>query len=155
MARKGQERQQAEFSKKGELMGFLDNLMGKKEEPVREGLPFNISTALRPVRLNSRKENCLELLVTVANASDQPLMMSVNIEVPKSLGFENLGITKIKEIRIGELPAQKEKTVSFSICANSQTPSGVYSVLLTVSQHYRDYSHVLNYAKKGVEVRVV
>jgi uncharacterized membrane protein len=79
----------------------------------------------------------------------------VNIEVPKSLGFENLGITKIKEIRIGELAAQKEKTVSFSICANSQTPAGTYSALLTVSQHYRDYSHVLNYAKKSVEVRAV
>ena len=136
-------------------MGILDNLMGKKEEPARVGLPFNVSTALRPVRLNARKENCLELLVTVANASDAPLMMSVNIEVPKSLGFENLGITKIKEIRIGELPAQTEKTVSFSICASSQTPAGTYSALLTVSQHYRDYSHVLNYAKKSVEVRVV
>ena len=136
-------------------MGILDGLMGKKEEPSRVGLPFNVSTSLRPVRLNARKENCLELLVAVANASDAPLMMSVSIEVPKSLGFENLGITRIKEIRIGELPAQKEKTVGFSICANSQTPSGTYSALLTVSQHYRDYSHVLNYAKKSVEVRVV
>jgi len=136
-------------------MGILDNLMGKKEEPARAGLPFNVSTALRPVRLNARKENCLELLVTVANASNEPLMMSVNVEVPKPLGFENVGLTKIKEIRIGELAAQKEKTVSFSVCANSQTPAGVYSALLTVSQHYRDYSHVLNYAKKSVEVRVV
>jgi len=136
-------------------MGILDNLMGKKAEPAREGLPFNVSTALRPVRLSARKENCLELMVTVASASDAPLMMSVNIEVPKSLGFENLGITKIKEIRIGELPPQAEKTVGFSICANSQTPAGTYSALLTVSQHYRDYSHVLNYAKKSVEVRVV
>ena len=136
-------------------MGFLDNLTGKKEEPARAGLAFNISTALRPVRLSARKENCLELLVTVANASDQPIMMSLNVEVPKSLGFENLGITKIKEIRIGELAAQKEKTVSFSLCASSQTPAGTYSALLTVSQHYRDYSHVLNYAKKSVEVRVV
>ena len=136
-------------------MGILDGLIRKKEEPAREGLPFNVSTSLRPVRLNARKENCLELLVTVANASDAPLMMSVNIEVPKSLGFENLGITKIKEIRVGELAAQKEKTVSFSICANSQTPPGTYSALLTVSQHYRDYSHVLNYAKKSVEVRTV
>ena len=39
-------------------MGILDNLMGKKAEPAREGLPFNVSTALRPVRLNARKENC-------------------------------------------------------------------------------------------------
>jgi len=136
-------------------MGILDGLLGKKEEPARAGLPFNVSTALRPVRLNARKENCLELLVTVANASSEPLMMSVNVEVPKPLGFENVGLTKIKEIRIGELAAQKEKTVSFSVCANSQTPAGTYSALLTVSQHYRDYSHVLNYAKKSVEVRVV
>lgn len=138
-----------------ELMGILDGLMGKKEAPARAGLPFNVSTALRPVRLNARKDNCLELLVTVANASDSPMMLSVNLEMPKSLGFENLGITKIKEIRIGELPAQKSKTVSFSVCANSLTPAGTYSALLTVSQHYRDYLHVQNYAKKSVEVRVV
>lgn len=135
-------------------MGFIDNLMGKKE-PAREGLPFNVSTSLRPVRLSARKENCLELLVSVANASDAPLMMSVSAEVPKPLGFENVSIAKIKEIRIGELAAQKEKTVNFSVCANSQTPAGTYAVLITASQHYRDYSHVLNYAKKSVEVRVV
>ncbi len=136
-------------------MGFLDGLIGKKEEPARQGLPFNISTSMRPVRLNARKENCLELLVTITNASDKPFMASASLEVPRTLGFENVGMAKIKEIRMGELAAQKEKTVSFSICANSQTPAGTYSALLTVSQHYRDYSHVLNYAKKTVELRVV
>jgi hypothetical protein len=136
-------------------MGLLDNLIGKKEEPARAGLPFNVSTALRPVRLNARKENCLEVLVTVTNATDAAIMVSVTAEVPKSLGFENLGITKIKEIRIGELAAQKEKTVSFSVCGTSQTPAGTYAVLLTVNHHYRDYSHVLNYAKKTVEIRAV
>ena len=130
--------------------------MGKgNEAPVRAGLPFNVSTALRPVRLNARKENCLEVLVTIKNATDAPVMASVTAEVPKSLGFENLGITKIKEIRIGELAPQKEKTVSFSLCSNVQTPPGVYSALLTVNHHYKDYQHVVNYAKKSVEVRVV
>ncbi len=136
-------------------MGLIDDLIGKKEEPARAGLPFNVSTALRPVRLNARKENCLEVLVTIKNASDAPVMASVTAEVPKSLGFENLGITKIKEIRLGEIPAQKEKTISFSVCATSQTPAGTYSVLLGVNQHYRDYSHILNYARKTVEIRVV
>lgn len=136
-------------------MGLIDNLMGTKEEPARAGLPFNVSTSLRPVRLNARKENCLEVLVSVANAAEAPIMVSVTAEVPKSLGFENLGITKIKEIRMGELPAQKSKAVSFSVCANSQTPPGTYAVLLTVNHHYRDYSHVLNYAKKTVEIRAV
>ncbi|VVC01195.1 Uncharacterised protein [uncultured archaeon] len=136
-------------------MGFLDDLMGKKEEPARAGLAFNISTALRPVRLSARKESSLELLVTLKNVSENPVMTSVSVELPKALGFENLGLTKIKEVRIGEVPPQKEKTVSFSVCSNTQTAAGVYSVLVTVSQHYRDYQHVVNYAKKSVEVRVV
>ena len=137
-------------------MGFLGELMGKsEEEPVRAGLPFNISTALRPVRLAARKESCIELLVSIKNASGSAFMASVSAEVPRFLGFENVGMTKIKEIRIGELPGKKEKTVSFSICSNSQTAPGTYSVLLTVNQHYRDYSHVQNYAKKTVEIRAV
>ncbi len=136
-------------------MGFFDDLIGNKEEPARAGLPFNISTALRPVRLSARRENCLELLVTVKSVSESPIMASVNVEVPRALGFENLGITKIKEVRIGELLPQAEKTLSFSICATSQTAAGTYSALVTVSQHYRDYSHVQNYAKKSVEIRVV
>jgi hypothetical protein len=141
--------------KEVERMGILDGILGKKAEPARQGLPFNVATALRPVRLSARKENCLELLVTITNASDSPFMASASVELPRQLGFENVGMTKIKEIRMGELAAQKEKTVSFSICANSQTAPGTYAAALTVSQHYRDYSHVLNYAKKSVEVRVV
>ena len=136
-------------------MGFLDNLMGKKEEPARAGLAFNISTALRPVRLAAKKDCCLELLVTIKNVTGSPVMTSVSVEIPKALGFENLGITKIKEIRMGEVPPQKEKTVSFSLCSSFQTAPGVYSVMLTVNHHYKDYQHVLNYAKKSVEVRAV
>ena len=136
-------------------MGFLDGLLGNKEAPAREGLPFNVTTALRPVRLNARKESSLELLVTVKNVTGAPIMASVSVEVPRSLGFENVGMTKIKEIRMGELPPQKEKALSVSICSNSTTMPGTYAVLVTVSHHYRDYSHVLNYAKKTVEVRAV
>jgi len=137
-------------------MGFLDGIFGKAAEaPARQGLPFNISTALRPVRLNARKDNSLELLVSVKNATEQPVMASVCVEIPRALGFDGLGITRIKEIRLGDLEAQKEKTVSFSICANSQTPPGTYSAVLTVNHHYRDYAHILNYAKKNAEIRVV
>ena len=86
-----------------ENMGLLDDLMGKGEEaPAREGLPFNISTALRPVRLSARKESTVEILVTIKNVSGSPFMASVSAEVPKTLGFENVGMAKIKEIRKGE-----------------------------------------------------
>ncbi len=137
-------------------MGILEDLVGKgQEEPARPGLPFNVTTALRPVRLSARKESSLELLVTIKNVSGEPVMASATCEVPKSIGFENVGMTRIKEIRMGSLEPQTEKTVSFSICSSSLTPPGTYSVLLSVNQHYRDYSHVLNYARKTVEIRAV
>lgn len=137
-------------------MGFLDGIFGKAAEaPVRQGLPFNISTALRPVRLNAKRDNSLELLVTVKNATEKPVMASVTVEIPRALGFDGLGITRIKEVRLGEMDAQKEKTISFSICANSQTAPGTYAAVLTVNHHYRDYAHILNYAKKNVEIRAV
>lgn len=136
-------------------MGFLDNILGKKEEPARQGLPFNVTTNLRPVRLSARKESSLELIVEVKNVTESPIMASVTVEVPKALGFENVGMTKIKEIRMGQIEPQKGKAASVSICSNSLTPAGTYAVLVTVSHHYRDYSHVLNYAKKTVEVRAV
>ena len=41
-------------------MGVLDGLLGKGEEAAAvPGLPFNISTSLRPVRLNARKERII------------------------------------------------------------------------------------------------
>ncbi|MCX8175461.1 MAG: hypothetical protein N3E51_04625 [Candidatus Micrarchaeota archaeon] len=136
-------------------MGFLDGLFGKQEAPEKAGLPFSIKTSLRPVRLNARRENCIELLVSVQNTSSAPVLVSIQAELPRALGFENVALAKIKEIRVGQLEPGKEKTVSFSLCASHQTAPGTYSVLVTVSQHYRDYSHILNYAKKSVEVRAV
>lgn len=136
-------------------MGILESIFGGKEEPIRPGLPFKVATELRPVRLNARKESSLELVVIVKNVTDKPVMTSVTCEVPRTLGFENVGMTKIKEVRMGELAPGKEKTISFSVCSNSTTPAGTYSAVVAVNQHYRDYSHVLNYARKSVEIRAV
>jgi uncharacterized membrane protein len=136
-------------------MGFFDNLFGKKEKEEKPTVPFEISTKLNPVRLLARKESTLELEVNIKNITDKPFIASLTCEVPKFLGFENVGMTKIKELRIGELEPNKEKKFYFTICSNSQTPKGTYSVLLTANQHYRDYSHILNYVKKTVEIRAV
>ncbi|MEM4633869.1 MAG: hypothetical protein QW275_01820 [Candidatus Anstonellaceae archaeon] len=136
-------------------MGFLDGLFAKKEEPIKPGLPFSIATSLRPMRLSARKESMIELIVEIKNVSDKPVMVSATCEIPRALGFENVGMAKIKEIRMGELAPGSQKSLSFAICSNSQTPPGTYSVVLTVNQHYRDYSHILNYAKKTVEIRAV
>lgn len=137
-------------------MGFLDSVLGKEETaPIKPGLPFAMTCSLRPVRLAARRESSLELLVNIKNVSKKPVMASVSVEIPKALGFENLGITRIKEVRMAEMPPGIEKTVSFSVCSSSQTPAGTYMAIVTLNEHYRDYEHILNYVKKNVEIRVV
>ncbi|MEM4554409.1 MAG: hypothetical protein QXT25_00985 [Candidatus Anstonellaceae archaeon] len=136
-------------------MGILEEIFGKGQEPAKPGLPFNFSTSLRPMRLDARKENCIEVIVSVTNVSDKQFLASASLEIPKALGFENAILAKMKEIRLGEIEPGKTKTASFSVCASTQTAPGTYALVLTINQHYRDYSHILNYAKKTVEVRAV
>lgn len=138
-------------------MGLLDNLLGKKEETpaAPKGSPFSLSTSLRPVRLNARRENSLDLLIDLQNITNAPQMCSVVVELPKSLGFDNVGLHKTRELRLGALEANVKKQVPVGIFANNQTPPGNYRLTITLNAHYRDYSHVINSVSKAVEIRVV
>lgn len=139
-------------------MGFLDkisSLFENKEEPIKKGLPFTFTTSLNPVRLNARKESSLQLSISVKNVEDKPFLASVKVEVPRALGFENVGMAKIKELRLGEIAPKSEKSAHVTICSNPTTLPGTYSVIVTVNHHYRDYEHILNYAQKTIEIRAV
>lgn len=82
-------------------------------------------------------------------------MCSILVELPKSIGFDTVGLHKAKELRLGNLEAGKERDVSVTINANNQTPAGAYRLFVTLYAHYRDYAHVLNSVRKAVELRAV
>ena len=152
-------------------MGFLDNLLGKKSDsknaaaPAQaapavanvhhDSIPFSLKTSFRPVRLKARSENSCELLLGIRNISDSDHMCSIVVEIPKSLGFDGMGIHKTKELRLGSFAAGASKDLSVTVSANNQTPAGNYRIFVTAYSHYRDYTHVLNSVRKFVELRVV
>ncbi len=147
-------------------MGFLDSILGKpsheekKDEPILglapvNGIPFSVSTKFHPMRLKSRTENSVDLLLEVNNKSPSAQLCSVVVEVPRTLGFDNVALSKRKELRLGALEGGASKHMAVTITANSQTPPGAYTIAVTVYSHYRDYTHVLNSAAKSIELRVV
>ncbi len=147
-------------------MGFLDGILGKPSQAEKtgeggigptpvHGIPFTVSTKFNPMRLKARTENSADLILEVSNKSESAQLCSVVVEVPKAIGFDNVGLSKRKELRLGALEGGASKRMAVTLTANSQTPPGAYTLAVTVYSHYRDYAHVLNSAAKSVELRVV
>ena len=141
-------------------MGIIDKFLSMfgGEQVNRESsraVPFKITTSLSPVRLIARTQNSCDLILTVQNLESSPLMCSVVVDVPNSLGFDSMALHKKKELRLGSLEASKSRKITVPLCANNQTPAGTYRVFITMYSHYRDYTHVLNSVRKSIELRVV
>lgn len=76
-------------------------------------------------------------------------------EVPKQLGFDEIGLTKQKEVRLGYLAPEEEKEVRIDVYNSSGADPGDYTVSLTAIAHYRDYGHILNAIRKRAMISVV
>jgi hypothetical protein len=137
-------------------MGIFD-IFGKKDSAtdITKGSPFLISTELVPYRLYARRNSSATLIVKVKNQTKDILLTSVVAELPQKLGFDEMQMSKQREIRIGELPANDEKEVKFNIYGGVGSEAGEYTLRLTTIAHYRDYSHVLNAVKKQIQIAVV
>ena len=137
-------------------MGIFD-IFGKKDssKDITTGSPFMISTELVPYRLYARRNSSSTLMVRVKNVTKDIILTSVVAELPAKLGFDEMVLSKQREIRIGELPAGEEKEVKVNIYGNVGSEPGDYTLRLTTIAHYRDYSHVLNAVKKQIPISVV
>jgi hypothetical protein len=137
-------------------MGIFD-IFGKKDASaeITKGSPYMISTELVPYRLYSRRNSSAMLVVKVKNMTKEILLTSVVAELPTKLGFDEMVLSRQREMRIGELQANDEKEVKFNIYGNVGSEPGEYTLRLTTIAHYRDYSHVLNAVKKQVPISVV
>jgi uncharacterized membrane protein len=137
-------------------MGIFDNISAAlASSGAKGGFPLKITFAFRPVRLASRRDDSVELLLTIENVGEKPALASVSIVSPKGLAFESMGLGREKELRLGSLEVGDRKTLSVPIHGSSRTPPGNYRVEIDVCHHYRDYGHVISTVKKIAELRVV
>lgn len=138
------------------LMGIF-GLFGKKDVKADLGkaLPYAITTAFTPYRLQANTRSNATLSVNVKNLTNEPVMASIVVEVPDKLSLDQTGFSKQKEIRIGMLGPNEQKESHTDIYSGVGTDKGEYTLGITAFVHYRDYAHVLNAAKKRTILQVV
>lgn len=135
----------------------LFSIFGKKDvsDEITKAMPFKISSELVPYKLYANKGSSAMLMVRVRNMTNEVLLTSVVAESPTNISFDDMGLSKQREIRVGELGPQEEKQVRFDVYSGLKSDKGEYTLTLTAIAHYRDYGHVLNAVKKRATVNVV
>jgi len=136
-------------------MGLIDNLLGKKEETNKGGVPFTLKLRFNPIRLSRNKNNSLTLYITLENITDESILTSVAVKVPKGLGVDQTGLHAMRELRLDQLPPKTKKELNVDVYANTGTGAGEYDVTVTAYSHYRDYTHFLNSVSQTLALRVV
>lgn len=137
-------------------MGLL-NIFGKRDaaNEIARGPPFSVSTELFPYKLQAKKSNSAVMTVKIMNITKEILLTSVVAEVPAQLGFDEMNLSKQREVRVGELQPNELREVRISLYSSMKSDPGEYTLTLTAIAHYRDYGHVLNMVKKRVAVEIV
>ena len=143
------------YKQQSDHMGILD-LFGKKDvSPIAKRVPFDIKTSFNPVRISSHKVDRCDLEIKIKNMTDETVLTSLVVEVGKSLGLDQTGIHKTKEIRVGYLNKGDVYTIIVPIWSNNMTSTGDVPVKVNAYVHYRTYSYILNGVKKENVLRVV
>lgn len=131
---------------------MFDELFGKKKF---ESKPlFSLHAELHPYALKANKSDYVDLEVTLHNNSESELLTSLVAVVPKGLGFERSAISHEKEARLGYMAPGQSRFVKLQLWSTERTERGGYPVRLFAISHYKDYAHVLNEARKVIDLRV-
>ncbi len=117
--------------------------------------PYRIFTEWTPYNLYANKNNSTMLNLKIKNMTKETLLTSVVVELPQGLGFDTIGVSKQREVRVGELAPDEEKNVGVEVYSSVKSDPGEYTVSLTAIAHYRDYGHVINAVKKRTSLKVI
>ncbi|MGD0728480.1 MAG: hypothetical protein ABR981_00170 [Candidatus Micrarchaeaceae archaeon] len=137
-------------------MGIL-NIFGKKDatSDIAKGPPYSVVTELVPYKLYAKKNSSATLRIKVRNLTKEVLLTSLVGEVPNHLGFDEMIMSKQREIRVGEMQPNEEKELKMNLYTSLGSEKGEYTMTLTTIAHYRDYGHVLNALKKRIAIELV
>ncbi|MCL4371864.1 hypothetical protein M1373_00920 [Candidatus Marsarchaeota archaeon] len=135
----------------------LFNIFGKKDasEDLVKRVPYKITTELVPYKLYSSRKSQASLFLKVKNLTKEVLMTSIVLELPDMLGFDEMGMAKQKELRVGDINPGEEREARVDIYNSLNADPGEYTIAITTISHYRDYGHVLNAVKKKATINVV
>jgi uncharacterized membrane protein len=125
-----------------------DDAAGQKQAP------YLVQTELNPYRLYANRTSSATLVVKIKNITKEPLMTSFMVELPSAISLDELGMSKSKEFRIGDINAGEEKELRITLFGGMKTERGDYTIRLRTTAHFRDYNHVINEMRQNKSIGV-
>ncbi|MGI0100653.1 MAG: hypothetical protein ACREBH_02965 [Candidatus Micrarchaeaceae archaeon] len=137
-------------------MGIL-SIFGKKNSAsgAAQGPPYSVSTEMIPYRMYAKTKSSATLVVKVTNLTKDVLLTSVSAETPNHLGFDEMVVSRQHDIKVGDVQPGETKELRFGLYSSVGSDPGDYTLTLTTTAHYRDYTHVLNKITKNVKVSII
>ena len=110
-----------------------------------------------PLRLAAMTENSVDVVFTITNETERPILMSIDAIVhPRALiGFDPSAINKRTFKKVGTVEPSQTVEVPIKIYGTNQTKPGVYPILFKINIHDRDYNDLLHEIRRRTELRVV
>lgn len=116
---------------------------------------LSLSTRCNPIRISLMGKDIIMLTLTVKNISEEPRLVSVDMEVPPELSLDETGILNKKSTRLGELMPGVSGEVRFDIRATHRASPKEYSARMTAFVNYRNYNSVLEKVSTTAAIRVI
>ncbi|MBU0586039.1 hypothetical protein KJ780_00855 [Candidatus Micrarchaeota archaeon] len=151
-------------------MGILDDLLGSEKKTYKEnpapvppnlnevGGSLGLSIKFLPLRLSAKKDNQVDMLVSLHNKTEETQLLSFEAFLPprEMVGFDRTVIRKHYEKKLGNIGPGQKVDFAVPIYATSQTRPGNYQVGVLANVHYMDYTKLMpTGVKRKIFLRVV
>ena len=94
-----------------------------------------INTHFFPFRMDLRERKPVQLTVEISNKYDKAKIVTLEVFLPRSLGFDKAGLKSIEQRKFEELQAKKAKTYYFDIYPKTLTDRGEHLIRIKVTEY--------------------
>ncbi|MBI1973363.1 hypothetical protein HYS54_00975 [Candidatus Micrarchaeota archaeon] len=117
---------------------------------------IQVSSSFNALRMVAGQKDPILLEVTLKNAGKEPVFASASVRLPFMLGFDQIGLMREKQERVGLVGAGGEKTVSFRIYCKPLIRDGNYDITANVNLHPPDrFDKTLNTIIHHTNLRII
>jgi hypothetical protein len=113
-----------------------------------------VDTQLTPYRLDLNSRRPVELMVEIVNDSDRRQIVSYDIVLANTLGFDKQGLKNSITRKFDGMQPNEKSREYFEIWPKATARNGNHPILITVTEHYNSYKYILGKKKKRLELKV-
>ena len=113
-----------------------------------------VDTQLTPFRLDLNTRKPVELMVEVKNDSDRTQIISYDVVLANTLGFDKQGLKNSVTRKFDAMQPGEKSREYFEIWPKATARAGEHPVLITVTEHYNSFKYILGKKKKRLTLTV-